>query len=259
MGTRMSYDEFERRYLDHAGSLTGDDADPKAANELCRAVYDVMAREDVYNRPEVYLRLAEVHYSNPPQRDTSDTQVLVEGIYGSSVLCINGNWVCFEKALELVRPVLCELPLHDRIVGALRCLGWGNPAIAALYREVLSAIASDLQESTNLSQSPALLARLREGFCSRLVSLDRNHQWLSQVISHESDMDLEFDALRVFRKMSAKDETARFARRHNERDRWALLRDRWPRIKKHCRERLKCSCFLEKRMDKARYVEQSYR
>jgi len=246
MGTRMSYEDFEQQYLSQAAVLTTDDADAEAAVKLCRTTYSLMTAGDMSKVKKVYLKLAAVYYDGVPQNNRSDTARLVGHIFGRVPVSASGHLVGFDKWLSVLGPILGELPLHIRLIGALQCLGWTNLAIADLYNAILSDVSKELQDKMTLTEASALLARIRDNCCHRLVASDSNHLWLSRVIRQEGDAAIEISAMEAFRELSRRDIVSRFARKGDiEGDRYGWLRDKWQRAKEHLLATLDLRKFLE--------------
>jgi len=244
MSTRMSYQEFEQRYLPQASWLTRD-CEGETARKLCRMVYDLIPTAHMLEARRVNVKLAEAYYDALSTAELLGTELLFRRIYGDRLLALDGNWVSLEEALHLLSPILCQLALPDRIIGAVRCLGWEYTNIATLYDAALSDISQDLRQRVSLKEASILLARVRKAFCSRVIPVDSNHPWLCTIIEEENDASLEIAALMRFREVLAKAPDKRFARPDNTRDQYGWLRDRWRVTKELLLTNLDQSRFLQ--------------
>jgi len=254
MAVRMPYREFERTYLSQAASLTQGEIDPEAAAKLCKKTYQLMDGQKMSNCREVFVRLAEVYYDNLTKDGVDEVALVIERVYGSGFLIANQHCCSLDECLDSLTFVLCELALHDRIIGALRLLGWTYQAIADLFNTTLSEFCEELQREVTLTEAHSLLSTLRKKFSDQLCYLDNNHLWLCSLITEEGDAVVEASALRVIREIGAREEAYRFARSGNvERDRHGWLRDRWRCVRKSIRKNIEPSNLFQRKANEVGY------
>ena len=200
----------------------------------------------------VFLKLAEIYYNEMQVDDVLETSLILKRLFNVSA-SYNENLISPDDSLELLTPILCAMPLHVSIVGALRLLGWPYEAIAKLCNAVFAAFPEKIQEMLTIPEAHKLLSGLRKEFSSRMISLDDNHSWLCKIINSESDISNESSTIISLRKIICVEEDVRYARINDKADYYAWLRDRWSIAKKDISKKLQIEDFYLKSKDMVKY------
>jgi len=224
--------------------LTRKDTDPHAEVILCKQVYEALNEKNINDKIAVHVKLFEIYYADKDHDAIICNRLLFERLFGFKAP-YDTELVSVDKFLCILKPNLLEESLVDRVIFSLRTLGWDYKPIADLCCVTIDIFSSQLQKKLQLLEAPALFKDMRKEFCRRLISLDSNYEWLSEIINHEGYADKEICAIKVLKKLVKIEPSRRFARPGvNRYDAYARLRDRWWHVAKIIRKKLQPEIFF---------------
>lgn len=240
---KLTYQEFERRYLQQAECLTTRLSN-RAAYELCRVTYEHLNGHDMTNCQEVFVALARKYYELFVQNVPSAARRVAVELFGEASLTYAEEWIESRDMLSLVEPVLLEKPLLSRLVGAFRILDQGYVLIANQLDAAIEDVSSmEIQTATTttLTEVERNLAQLRDVIVRR-TEIDEFHDWLTTVAMRVDDPVHEVRTWSNVLQLTSRKGPSRYARKA---DRYAWLRDRWKECAKSLRRSLAWSDFIK--------------
>jgi len=241
---KIPYENYEHNYLRHARCLTRKDTDPHAAVILCKQVYEALNEKNINDKIAVHVKFFEIYYADKDRGAIIGNRLLFELLFGFKAPC-DIELVNVDEFLCILKPIMLELSLVDRVIGSLRTVGWEYKPIIDLCNVVIDIFLPQLQNKLKLLEAQALLKKMRKEFCRRLIPLDNNHEWLSGIINHEGSADSEICTIKVLKKLVHTESRHRFTRpAKNRYDPHGRIRDRWWFVVKKIRKKLKPENFF---------------
>ena len=233
----MSCDEFVARFLSRAEVLTKGHPDPLAAERLCRETFKQKGPEDLSDPRKANVALAEVYYESLDP--TVDTEEALKKVFGNVKYPSHLAAMPFAQFLDLVLPILWEIPLVDRVKAGTEILGWDNASLVELIGPAVAALAGTVKPTIRLCEGPRILLRFAKEIVDRLVPDDKHSAWLRKVIVHENDAISDAESLKALIRLCSRCPSGIFAREGMEtRDKYGWLRDRWKDWVEHVRFRI---------------------